>query len=146
VTAREIAAYLRRVAQRLPEEVRAAEAASGRELLQACIENSSGLLSSADLRRQGHPYARRHGTPALDPDTVNRQSGAFIHAWRLDGPRSAEGGLVTAVFNVDPKAAAFLESGTRLMFARGPHRKALRETAPRRSIRLKAAVQRAFRL
>lgn len=146
MTAAEIAAYLRRVAARLPEEIRRAEAASGRELLQAAVEHSSGTLTPAQLRGQGHPYARRHGTPQADPDVVNRQSGAFVHAWQLTGPQDASGGTVTAVFNTDPKARAFLERGTRTMFARGPHLAALRETAPRRRLRLKAAFTRAFRL
>lgn len=149
-SAAEIAAGLRRVAAAWPENIRKAEAASGRELLERAIENSSGTLSPADLRRQDHPYARRHGEPRQDPDVVNvGKTRVFQHSWHLDGPRVEGGTVRTAIFNTDPKGG-YLEQrnpppSTTTMFARHPHEKAARETARNRRARLRAAVRDTFR-
>lgn len=144
LTARQIAAGLREAARRLPENVRQAEAASGEDLLRACIAHSSGTHTAAALRALDHPYARRHGAPQLDPDEVNVEGGEFRQGWRLSGPEPIPGGTRTTVLNLDPKARFFVH-GTTTMFARHPHEKAAREVAPRRRARLRKALRDAFR-
>jgi hypothetical protein len=148
-SAREIAARLRRAAEVLPENIRRAEAATGRELLQRCIEHSSGSFSAADLRALDHPYARRHPLPLLDPDEVNVESGEFQHAWRLEGPQQRGDRLTTRVFNTS-RVAPYLDQqdpppSVTPMVPRRPQEKAWKETAPHRRIRLLGAIRDSFR-
>lgn len=93
---------------------------------------TSGRRSLAELRRLDHPYARRHGTPLLDPAIVNVQSGALLSRWyktgqyvapvrvpavgasRTLGSRSRD--LRGAIVN-DAPVTQHLE-GTRVMFRR----------------------------
>lgn len=95
-------------------------------LREAAIRRSEGPLSTAELRRLGHPYARRHGRPRRDPNTVNQQSEDFRNAWETEGPDEQGGILAGSVFNTDPKAE-LLKDGTDAMFARAPHEAALRD-------------------
>ncbi len=49
------------------------------------VRRSEGTLSLADLRRMGHPFARRRPMPALaDRATINDQGGGFKDAWEVD--------------------------------------------------------------
>lgn len=91
---------------------------------EAAEARSSGTLTPAGLQALDHPYARRHGSPRRDPDTVNRQTGAFADAWEAVGPQRVADGFAGAVFNTDDKAA-LLEAGTGVMFPRHPHEAAL---------------------
>lgn len=139
----EIAAWLEGVAEALPREVAAAEAESGRDLLETARLLSSGPLSAEDLERQDHPYARRHGSARRDPGVINVQSGDFQAAWTQEGPTEAESGLETAIWNEDPKAV-FLDRGTRTMFGRPVADRVLAEVGPRRLGRLQEAIDRAL--
>lgn len=42
---------------------------------------TSGRRSLSELRRRDHPYAKRHGSPLLDPAKVNSQSGDLLSRW-----------------------------------------------------------------
>lgn len=95
-------------------------------LKEAAEARSQGTLTEADLHALDHPYARRHGSPRRDPDTVNQQSGDFAAAWEAEGPTTTGDGFAGVVFNTDDKAE-FLEDGTAVMFARAPHEAALRD-------------------
>lgn len=79
--------------------------------LEAAMLWSSGSQSLSDLRRQDHPYARRHGTPLLDPSRINVQSGQFRAAWESRG-----GGLQRSVVN-ESEVADYMK-GTRSMVSR----------------------------
>lgn len=80
--------------------------------VQIARQRSSGTASPAQLRREDHPYARRHGAPRRDPAIINRNRGVFFAAWR-----SATSGLTGQIIN-DSDVADFLRDGTRLMFER----------------------------
>jgi hypothetical protein len=78
------------------------------------------METGIDHYRKDHPYARRHGKVKRpnDPVTINFQTGAFLQAWRSEGPSPAGGGgLSGTVFNTDPKAD-WLHRGTRKMLGR----------------------------
>ena len=47
---------------------------------------SSGGTSLAQLAKEDHPYARRHGFPLRDPEIINAQTGAFRAAWQNPEP------------------------------------------------------------
>lgn len=88
-----------------------------RDIYALAVRKSSGPFSSSALATMDHPYARRHGSPALDPSTINVQSGAFRASWK--GAVTFVGLTVmrAEIVNDDPKAD-LLERGTRTMFAR----------------------------
>lgn len=100
------------------------------DALAAAIRWSSGTASPADLRREDHPYARRHGAPRRNPRRVSRQSGAFVARWARSPVRETDGGFSASVTNDDPKTGFFVH-GTRLMFARRPDEAAEEEVRPR---------------
>ena len=78
---------------------------------------SSGTATTAQLRREDHPYARRHGRPRRNPALINVQSGVFLRGWQLEGPRLEQGAATLSAVNETPYAR-YLEHGTRTMFAR----------------------------
>lgn len=80
-------------------------------------DRSTGGVSSKQLRREDHPYARRHGRARRDSSIINRQSGRFIAAWSLRGVMPSADGATGTVENTAPYAE-FLAGGTRFMFAR----------------------------
>lgn len=81
------------------------------------IRRSSGPYSLAELAAMDHPYARRHGTPLLDPSIVNDQTGGFRSRWRSPeiirfGPE-VSGRIVN-----DADVADWLQNGTPTMVPR----------------------------
>lgn len=144
MTPEEAARRLATFARVLDDELRDAAAALGDEALEWARRYSSGMLSGADLRRMGHPYARRHGqVRGADPATVNFQSGQFLLSWEQEGPRPLPGGGWEAlVWNRDPKAA-WLEHGTRTMLPRLLPEAVLARLEPRALAAVERAIERA---
>ena len=114
------------------------------DLLETARRHSSGPLSTAELRRRDHPYARRHGAPQEDPAAINRQSGAFLAAWESEGPDEDGDDLTVSVFNTDWKAP-LLEAGTRFMFERPLPEAVEAEVEPRAAERVEKALEDSFR-
>jgi hypothetical protein len=78
---------------------------------------SSGPFSMVELAKKDHPYARRHGSPRLDPSVINVQSGVFRQSWFTSLPTMAQSKVSARLVN-DSEVADFLQYGTRKMFAR----------------------------
>lgn len=150
------AQYFERAATAFDRNIREAEERSGQEYERAAFRYSSGPFTLKQLRRMGHPYARRHPKPLLDPGVINVQSGAFRSAWRRDGPNdvaflgseanpfgASDRGLVTAIYNEDPKAA-FLEqpdgAPASLMVQRPVDEKIAAAAEPERERRIERAI------
>jgi hypothetical protein len=130
VDAVEASRLLRRMGSATEAEVRKALQTTARSTKEKAQRLSSGGFSLAQLRRMGHPYAKRHGRsrrgrfqqhaaslPYGDAAVINEQSGDFKKGWRAarvtrDGER-----LTARVHNVDPKADLLFE-GTRFMIRR----------------------------
>lgn len=100
---------------------------------------SSGPFTLSQLRKMGHPYARRNaGTFSFAPAVINVQSGRFRQDWQADVPRVSDPGDVVRgrISNQNP-VADYLQYGTRFMVARpiGPavagalHNRAVQEVA-----------------
>jgi len=142
-TPRQAEVLLRRRVQALSEAIRASEAESLKEALAIARKLSSGTISSAQLRRMGHPY-RPGGSPPQDPAIINVQSGQFRAAWRANGPFDARGGLVSQLVNT-ARYAALLFSGTSRMIPRPIFQAIQRRVSQARYRRLKAAAERALR-
>ncbi len=112
MNARQAAAELRRRIPKLKElHSKAMDEIASYGMKQA-IKRSSGPYSMADLRKRDHPYAKRHGSPKLDPSRINVQSGAFRESWYA--VRTPKG---RAIIN-ENKVADYLVLGTETMFAR----------------------------
>lgn len=106
---------LKRFQQRLVRSIQEAEARTAKSGLEIARKQSSGTTSTAQLRKEDHPYAKRHGSPKRDPSTINVQSGAFRAEWHIQTGRSLEDG--PAIVNYS-KVAGFLQAGTPTMFER----------------------------
>lgn len=143
-SAEALADFFAAAADRLEAGTLHAERVSAIELQLAAERHSQGTATPEELAAEDHPYARRHGQPQRDPREVNRQTGEFAAAWLFDAPRFEGDDVVGAVYNADPKAAAFLAPGTRFMFARHPEELAEAETEASRADRLERVVEEAF--
>lgn len=134
----DLARELSQMADRLEEEMQGVVRQSAVELHSLSQAQSSGGLQPADLARMDHPFARRHGGPQLNPDFVNRQTGAFYAGWQIE---DGADGYSASVSNADPKAG-LLESGTWVMFARHPEQAAADIEEPLFAERVERAIER----
>ena len=73
--------------------------------------------STAGLRRAGHPFAKRHGSPQAALLPINRQSGVFEASWQKSTVSVSGGEVRGEVVNTAPYAG-FLATGTKVAFAR----------------------------
>lgn len=148
MTPQEFAARLERIAEAVPREVSEAVELTQRHALQVADYRSSGTLTAQQLAQKpepDHPFARRHGTPKLDPGFINQRSGRFRASWRGIGPAvTPDGDVKAAAVNIDPKAALYLESGTDVMFNRPIADRVAAQVEPTFSVRVEAAVERAL--
>ena len=130
----------------LAAELRHAAGLTQAAALNAADRLSSGTASQATLRRV-RPYARKHGSPLLDPGIINEQTGTFRRSWTGDEPAEVDGDLTTSVYNTDPKAP-FLEQPDGApkspMFARPVNERVLEQVAPVAEERVAEAVARAL--
>lgn len=132
---------LRKKAEALQQQVRAAEDASAREALSIARTYSSGPFSTRALAAMGHPYARRAPRPPGNPAVVNRQSGRFRAAWRI-----VRSGDRIRLVNDAPYARYFNDRGTRLMIRRPITRAVAQAIRRSRERRLRGAAQLALDL
>lgn len=124
--------------RRLTQRVIEAESLSLEDAKVMLVQASSGTATEADLRREDHPYARRHGTAKREPGIINTRSGRFRRAWRSRRPqRAGHGRIVSRVRNYDPKARYMF--GTKLMLPRPIIQRVARQLRPIRRLRLRRA-------
>lgn len=146
-TARAAQAF-RALAERYREEVLRAESESAVEALEAAIEQTSGTLSTRQLRRMGHPYALRAPQTPVDPGRSNDQGGGLAQSWQIRPPRLVGDAVETHVVNRHPDARWLKRStrpGWRGPMVPRPIVAAVLETIqPQRQQRLKAAARAAL--
>lgn len=140
LTPAEAATHLEGVASGLKKAVIDAEKKSVKQAWMLAVSYSVGPFSQSELTKMGHPYARRHGSPRLDPNILNIQTGKFAASWRFEEPTESGDAIVAHLYNIDEKAGRFLERGTRYMFARQPHVKVAAAIRGARIDNLSAAV------
>lgn len=73
-------------------------------------KQTSGRRSLSELRRRDYPYAKRHGSPRLDPAKVNSQSGDLLSRWF---PAGQFGASTQVLGKGDKMPGRVLGSGTR---------------------------------
>lgn len=140
----DFASLLDRAAGQIELQIKLAEAETLHEAQRSAVRHSSGTLSSAALAAMGHPFARRHGTPRLDPGEVNVQGDVFRQRWETEGPQEVGGELRGSLYNTDPKAPE-LELGTGRTFSRPVTDRVIADVTPRRIQLLDEAFELAFR-
>ena len=136
------AAHFKRSAAALRPNLLSSEAATLKEAKAQAVLFSSGTLTTATLRRMGHPYAVRNPT-APDPDKINVQTGVFRAAFNTQGPTISVGAITSSVSN-GSLVAGYLANGTRFMIARPLAVKVQIAVQPARLTRTRRAVARAF--
>lgn len=143
MTLDEFADWCGRVAVRLPRELAQAHREATADVFRTARAFSSGTVSTPQLRRLDHPFARRHGSPLLAPQQVNRQTGRFWESWVTQGPLQVGGTLAAQVHNTAPYAG-YLDTGTGRMFARPLAEAVAENVQPRYERRTAEAIVRAI--
>ena len=92
----------------------------------------------------GHPFAKRHGQPLLDPGVINVITGEFRNAWTIVAPALAGSDIVGELRN-DSWVAQYLQPGTQLMFNRPIDDKIATEIDAYRLAQIASATNRLFR-
>jgi len=137
----------RELMQRRKETQKLCKAAMKTEIAAAkkfAMSMSKGAYSSLQLARMNHPYATRNPRPPAPPQLINRQSGAFLNAFRVSSTLTASR-MVATLVNTSPEAK-FLVSGTKNMIAR-PIDKATRYLIePRFRLAIQDAIRKGMKI
>jgi len=104
-----LAARKRLLADQVQGNLRAAAQAHADRMKQTAVDLSNGSLSSAALRRAGHPYSVRFGAGAAGQADyiINKQSGTFAAGWQTQVQQTTKGWTIT-LLNVSPEAKYLL--------------------------------------
>ena len=141
MTPAQFSAHMTKAAAALPKRLVAAEAVTLQEAKARAILLSSGTLSTAELRRRGHPYARRNPT-SPNPQIINAQTGVFRQAYTTPPPVPSASGVTASVVNV-ARYSGYMR-GTRLMVARPLPQAVQLAVRVRRLARTAGAIRTAF--
>jgi hypothetical protein len=110
MSARDAATYFRTLEARLKSAVIKAETESAREAMAVAVEQTSGTISTRQLRRMGHPYARRAPQTPVDPGQSNDQGGGVPQSWRME-IRFLSDGVEARIVNSHPDARWLKRAG-----------------------------------
>ena len=141
MTPAQFSAHMTKAAAALPKRLVAAEAVTLQEAKARAILLSSGTLSTAELRKRGHPYARRNPT-SPNPQIINAQTGVFRQAYTTPPPVPSASGVTASVVNV-ARYSGYMR-GTRLMVARPLPQAVQLAVRVRRLARTAGAIRTAF--
>lgn len=109
----QVATEIMRRRAALPGALRAAEAATIKQVQTDAKKLSQGRYSTVQLIRMGHPYAKRDPRPPADPGIINYQKGNFFRGWRRKTGNWKAGTLFCYVFNISREAALLQAGGTK---------------------------------
>ena len=126
----------------LLKRLAAAEAVTLQEAKARAILLSSGTLSTAELRKRGHPYARRNPT-SPNPQIINAQTGVFRQAYTTPPPVPSASGVTASVVNV-AAYSGYLSAGTRFAIPRPLAAKVQEKMRISRLVRIAKAIQKTF--
>lgn len=122
------------------EEVREAQVQNAKLVMEKAKQFSNQrFFSLQQLRKMGHPYAKRDPRPPVKAHIINRQSGTFYASWQMRVLKNSEG-IYASVYNSAPWARYMV--GTKKMIARPILDEALFRTQDRRRKNLQNARKR----
>ena len=136
------AAHFTRASTALRPNLLRSEAETLKEATAQAVTFSSGTLTTAAMRKAGHPYAVRNPT-APDPGIINAQSSVFRESFKIVSPTAFSGSIVSSVVNT-ASYSGYLSSGTRFMIPRPLAVKVQIAVQPARLTRTRRAVAQAF--
>lgn len=87
-----------------------AEQESLKETVATFHRQSSGGLTRRDLRRMGHPFARRAPQSPVDASKINIGEGTFSREWQQEGVVSSDSGTEGSAYN-NSESAKWLATG-----------------------------------
>lgn len=106
---------LAQAAESYPERLAAAVVAAEQETLddaeRELKRRSEGTLTYAEMRRMGHPYARRDPQTPLDPAMLNTHSGELLRGYEMEEVTASEDGTFGSVFNNSEHAQWIMSGG-----------------------------------
>lgn len=118
-TGQELMAGLARLRWRTGRSLRNEHQRMEKMLRDWAVRQTSGVVSTRELRRLDHPFARRHGQPRLSPLPINRQTGRLQRSFRAFR-RSQESNMVTQMqFTASYGKYVLGLRGTKYMLPRG---------------------------
>lgn len=117
---------------------------SAKEAKQEAIRFSSGTASKADLRRAGHPFARRRPQAvAFPPFLINKhRPNGFAMKWRSSLPMVRGNRITARVFNIS-EVAKYMD-GTKYMIPRPVADAVLAIVLPAHEQRIQKAYEDAY--
>ncbi|HUW34650.1 MAG TPA: hypothetical protein VM223_23830 [Planctomycetota bacterium] len=133
-------------AKRVLTTLRESNKANAR-LLKKAVREQAGLTDHSldDLRRMGHPYAKRAPNPPHPPQMIHAQSGGYRRAFFAR--TSARGNDFFIEFgNTAEPLATWLEYGTKKMIERAPLRYLRMKMAPEMQLNNRRAYRSALGL
>ncbi len=132
---------------RLKAAVAAAETQSATDLKNLATKQTSGTITTKQLRRMRHPFARRDPQTPLNPAVVNKQSGQLRAGWRILPIKASRTGTRTGVTNasVHAKLVKRAGSGKSKSVARPLVAAIFRKIRPERTARLRAALRKVIK-
>lgn len=141
-----LAARKRVLAGQTEERYRRAADTQKRKMLWVAQSLSGGRLTKSDLRRLGHPYAKRLPPGAAgQPDfIINRGRGNFARQWHGRVQRTSKGWTIS-VWNASPEAKFLLGGPRSKMRLRGIMQEILRRTGDTMPKEVKKAAAQAVR-
>ncbi len=143
-TAGVLAARLRVKSEQYVKEVRAAQAENGTVLMRKARQfTAQRFYSTKQLRRMGHPYAKRAPRPPVKPHILNRQNGLLHQSWKVNTRRYSDG-VTVSVVNMAPYAKYMTADGTTKMIGRPVLEEALKRTKDERTRNLRNARRRGY--
>ncbi len=154
---RQMRVWLKKLAGKFKERAKIAATETLEEMKKEAVVMSSGRYSRKMLRKMGHPYATRHvknrkwgarysqapGIPYGDPAVINKQSGKFRRAWKIDGPVISASVVKGSLVN-NSKVAEYLRDGTDRMIKRPIQRRLTQRGAALWKERLQQELDRAI--
>ena len=139
-----LAGRLRVRSEQYVEEVRAAQVANGDLLLKKVKQfTQRRFVSTQQLRKLGHPYAKRDPRPPVRAHILNKQAGLLYSSWKVNVRRYPDGATVSVV-NTAPYAKYMTAEGTTKMIGRPIFDEALKRTQEQRQRNLHNARRRGY--
>lgn len=140
----ELAARMRARTENYVREVRAANEENARVVMRKARQfTSQRFFSLSQLRKMGHPYAKRAPMPPVRPHILNRQNGRLHNSWLVRVRRYADGSTASVV-NTAEYAKYMTADGTTKMIGRPVLEEALKRTAGERARNLRNARRRGY--
>lgn len=138
-----LAARQRRRSEKYIAEVQEANAQNAGVLMKKAKQFSQRqFVSTAQLRRMGHPYAVRDPRPPVRAHIINRQNGLLYQSWRTSNVRTGTDKTVATVYNTAPYSRYMM--GTTKMIARPILSEAMSRTRVERERNINNARRRAY--